>query len=102
MKRNKHVTITVKNRNEIPIDFWSTLSGRSKSDLLFDQKAHLFFCFVFNAHLFLHFDLFYLWASAVIPKVCSADYEWSARLAEVVRESLYHSIFCPSRTTKFF
>jgi len=39
---------------------------------------------------------------AVIPKVCSADQWWSARLAEVVRESLYKSIFCPSRTTKFF
>jgi len=37
---------------------------------------------------------------AVIPKVCSADHWWSVRLAEVVRESLYKSIFCPSRTTK--
>ncbi len=39
---------------------------------------------------------------AVIPKVCSADHWWSARLAEVVRESLYKPIFCPSRTTEFF
>jgi len=37
----------------------------------------------------------------VIPKVCSADHWWSARLAEVVRKSPYKSIFCPSRTTKF-
>ncbi len=38
----------------------------------------------------------------VIPKICSANQWWSARLAGVVRESLYKSIFCPSRTTKFF
>ncbi len=31
----------------------------------------------------------------VIPKVCSADHWWSAK-------SLYGSIFCASRTTKFF
>ena len=29
---------------------------------------------------------------SVIPKVCSTDHWWSARLAEVVRESLYKSM----------
>jgi len=38
----------------------------------------------------------------VIPKVCSADHWWYARLAEVVRESLFKSIFCALRTTKIF
>jgi len=33
-------------------------------------------------------------AKSVIPKVCSADHWWSARLAEVVRQSLYISILC--------
>ncbi len=39
---------------------------------------------------------------AVIPKVCSADHQWSARLAEVVCQSLYKSISYSSRTTEFF
>ncbi len=30
--------------------------------------------------------------STVIPKVCSADHWWSARLAQVVRQSLYKSM----------
>jgi len=38
--------------------------------------------------------------TAVIPKICSVDHWWSARLAEVVRESLIKTIFCASRTTK--
>jgi len=40
--------------------------------------------------------------STVIPKVCSADHWWSARLDQVVRGSLYNSLFCASRSTKTF
>jgi len=40
--------------------------------------------------------------STVIPKVCSADHWWFTRLAKVVRQSLYESIYCASRATKFF
>jgi len=40
--------------------------------------------------------------STVISKVCSADHWWSARIAEVVLESLFQSIFCALRTTKLF
>jgi hypothetical protein len=42
-------------------------------------------------------------ARAVIPKVCSADHWWSARLAKVVRKWLYSSIFCARafETNKF-
>ncbi len=32
-------------------------------------------------------------SKTVFPKVCSADHKWSARLAQVVRQSLYKSIF---------
>ncbi len=32
-------------------------------------------------------------SKAVVPKVCSADHQWSARLAQVVRESQYKPIF---------
>ncbi len=39
--------------------------------------------------------------TTVISKVCSEDHWWSARLAEVIRESLCKSIFCPLRTTKW-
>jgi hypothetical protein len=36
----------------------------------------------------------------VIPKVCSVDHWWSARLAQVILQSLYKSIFCASRCIK--
>jgi len=39
---------------------------------------------------------------AMIPKVCSADHKWSARLAEVVLESPYKAISCALRTNKLF
>ncbi len=39
---------------------------------------------------------------AVVPKVCSADHKWSAIIAQVVRQSLYKSVFCASRSTKIF
>ncbi len=41
-------------------------------------------------------------SSTVVPKVCSADHQWSARLAQVVRESQYKPIFLASRSTKIF
>ncbi len=38
----------------------------------------------------------------VITEVCSSDQKWSARLAQVIRQSLCKSIFWASRTTKMF
>jgi len=32
-------------------------------------------------------------SNTVIPKVCSADHRWSTKLAEVILESLYKSMF---------
>ncbi len=61
---------TVKYQNEFPIYFWSAQLGRSKSDLLFTQKAHfctfylLFDCQqVGDLRFGLLFNFFYVWAS---------------------------------------
>ncbi len=40
--------------------------------------------------------------NTVIPKVCSTDHWWSARLAQVVRQSLYKSVFCALQSIKIF
>ncbi len=42
------------------------------------------------------------YAKSVIPKVCSADHWWSARLAQMVRQSLFKSIYCAPRSAKIF
>jgi len=62
------VITNVKNWNEFQINFWSELSDRSKSDLLFAQKAHVLYCFTtfFTCGLaVVHFDF-----CKKVPKTC--------------------------------
>ena len=77
-------------------------SGRLKMWITFNKISHIQIdVFVFKRNFFLLLTSLQSWTSYSSDSQ-SLLHWWSARLAKVVRKSLYKSIFYPSRTTKLF